>query len=63
MQASKRVAKLADAFAYRAYPMSADAVKAAARSSHRGSRGVGEGLAYLTESYNRIAHNVSPISC
>ena len=23
--------------------------------------GVGEGLAYLTESYNRIAHNVSPI--
>jgi hypothetical protein len=24
---------------------------------------VGEGLAYLTESYNRIAHNVSPISC
>jgi hypothetical protein len=24
--------------------------------------GVGEGLAYLTESYNRIAHNVSPIS-
>jgi hypothetical protein len=24
---------------------------------------VGEGLAYLTESYNRIAHNVFPISC
>src|SRR5271155_4308293 len=23
--------------------------------------GVGEGLAYLTESYNRIAHNASPI--
>ena len=25
--------------------------------------GVGEGLAYLTESYNRVAHNASPISC
>src|ERR1019366_7497025 len=25
--------------------------------------GVSEGLAYLPESYNRIAHNVSPISC
>src|SRR4029450_9628063 len=24
-------------------------------------KGVGEGLAYLTESYNRIAHNASPI--
>src|SRR6195256_3373913 len=23
--------------------------------------GVGEGLAYLTESYNRVAHNASPI--
>ena len=25
--------------------------------------GVGQGLAYLTESYNCIAHNVSPILC
>jgi hypothetical protein len=24
---------------------------------------VGEGLAYLTESYNRVAHNASPMLC
>ena len=26
-------------------------------------KGVGEGLAYLAESYNCIFHNVSPIAC
>jgi hypothetical protein len=38
--------------------------RTAARDGHVDvftGEGVGEGLAYLTESYNRVAHNASPI--
>src|SRR5579862_6147887 len=39
-------------------------LRPAARDGHDDvstGKGVGEGLAYLSESYNRIAHNTSPI--
>jgi hypothetical protein len=39
---------------------------AAARDGHVDvftGEGVGEGLAYLTESYNCIAHNIFPMAC